>query len=142
MRPRILAGLGAAGALAFGAFAATGFGNGGGAPAEIATKTVTTHSVAGPPDGVTAAGKRGGLFKITYRSTDPTQVTAGLTEVTVRKCPKGGGVLNAWHLRTGQQEGGVISEGGNPDGLRKWHVVVLNDTSGTVNVKFGLICIK
>ena len=73
MRPRILAGLGVAGALAFGAFAATGFGNGGGAPEEIATKTVKTHSVAGPPDGVTAAGKRGGLFKIIYKSTDPTK---------------------------------------------------------------------
>lgn len=142
MRPRILAGLGLAGALAFGAFAATGFGNGGGAPDEIATQTVKTHGVSGPPAGVAAQTKRGGLFKIIYRSTDPTQVNAGLTEVTVKKCPKGAGALNAWHMRTGQLEGGVISEGGSPDGVRKWHLVVLNDTSGTVNVKFGLICIK
>src|SRR5215213_7824707 len=136
MRPRILAGLGAAGALAFGVFAATGFGNGGGAPAEIATKTVETHAVAEPPDGVTAAAKRGGLFKITYRSTDPQAMPSGYSTITLKSCPRNGAVLNGWDIRTGATKTGVFSAGGTPDGLRRWQIVIDNTAGAGTEVKF------
>jgi hypothetical protein len=142
MRRRTLAGLGVAAALGFGVFAATGLGNGGGAPEEVATKTLTTHAVAGPPDGVAAQGKRGGLFKITYRSTDPIGMPPGLTSFTIKACPKNGAVLNGWGIRSGGNKAGITVTGGTPDGLRKWQTVVNNTTGVTTDARFGLICIK
>jgi hypothetical protein len=130
-------------AVALGAFAATGFGLGGDSNTSVTTATVKTHAVKAPPAGAPAVGKRrASLFKITYRSTDPTSVPAGLNTVTVKSCPKGAGVLNGWFHRTGIAPGGVFALGGTPNGLRKWDLVFTNNNGTPVNVKFGIICIK
>jgi hypothetical protein len=128
-------------AVALGAFAATGFGRGGDSTTSVTAATVKTHSVKAPPAGAPAFGKRqASLFKITYRETDPTTLANGPNTVTVKSCPKRAGVLNGWYERTGPAKTGVVSHGGGPDGLRKWVVAVVS--SGALNVKFGLICIK
>jgi hypothetical protein len=130
-------------AVAMGAFATAGFGLGGDSSTSVTAATVRTHAVKAPPAGAPTVGKRrASLFKITYRSTDPTQVPTGLNTVTVKACPRGAGVLNGWFHRTGVAPGGVFALGGTPNGLRKWDVVFTNNAGSPVNVKFGIICIK
>jgi hypothetical protein len=130
-------------AVALGAFAATGFGLGGDSETAVTATTVKTHAVKAPPAGAPTVGKRrASLFKITYRSTDPTSMPTGVNTITVKACPKGGAVLNGWFHRTGMVPGGVVALGGTPNGLRKWDLVISNNAGVPVNVKFGIICIK
>lgn len=130
-------------AAALGVFAATGFGLGGDSNTSVTAATVKTHRVTAPPAAAPAVGKRqASLFKIIYRSTDPTSVPTGVNTFTVKSCPKGGGVLSGWYERTGGVKSGVIALGGGPDGTRRWEVVISNNAGVPVNVKFGIICIK
>ena len=131
-------------AVALAAFAANGFGLGGGDSTQAVTATtVKTHRVAAPPAMAPAVGKRqASLFKITYRSTDPVLLGAGVHSVTIKKCPKGAGILNGWYTRTGGDPAFLLSLGGQPDGVRKWTLAVNNTSGGNVNAKYGIICIK
>ena len=142
MRTRIMIGCAIAASAALGAFAASGFGERGDRPAELRVSTLDTHRAGEPPAGAPAVDKRAALFKVLYRTTDPTSVASGYSSWTLTKCPKRSAVLNGFHLRSGADTSGVRAAGGFPNGTREWTYVVENVTGGAVDVGFGIICIK
>jgi hypothetical protein len=129
-------------AAGLGAFAATGLGDNDESPLPLTATALGTHAVGAPPAGAPQAAKRASLFKILYRTTDPVQAPIGYSSYTLQKCPKGAGVINGFHLRTGATKTGVRAAGTFPEGVRKWTYVIENVTGAPVEVRFGLICLK
>jgi hypothetical protein len=130
-------------AAGLGAFAATGFGERDASPAELTATALDTHAVGAPPAGAPGVERRrASLFKILYRTTDPVSAPAGYSSYTLEKCPKGAGVINGFHVRTGSTKTGVRAAGTFPDGVRKWTYVIENVNGVPVDVRFGLICLK
>ena len=130
-------------AAGLGAFAATGLGDRDERPVELAATALDTHAVGAPPAGAPEMGKRrASLFKILYRTTDPVSAPAGYSSYTLERCPKGAGVINGFHVRTGADKTGIRAAGTFPDGVRKWTYVIENVSGLARDVRFGLICLK
>jgi hypothetical protein len=139
MRKKIVMGCAVALSAGLGAFAATGFGDGADEVA-VTSAAVETHTVGAPPPGVAGASRRASLFKVIYKSSDPFALDPGTTTVTVGKCPRGGGVLSAWFLRTGPDKSGLDAGGGTPVGLRRFDLVITTTVEREARV--GLVCLK
>ena len=130
-------------AAGLGAFAATGLGERDDLPTELTATALGTHAVGAPPAGAPGVAKRrASLFKILYRTTDPVEVPTGYSSYTLEKCPKGAGVINGFHVRTGTDKTGISAAGTVPEGVRKWTYVIENASGLPRDVRFGLICLK
>jgi hypothetical protein len=128
--------------LGLGAFAATGFGEGSSVPVPVTATSVAAKRVEGPAPRASAPAPRASLFRVIYKSTEPRPLPIGPNAVTIRSCPRGGAVLNGWFVRAGPDRSGVVAEGGQPDGTRRWSLVVDNTTGSEVQARFGIICLK
>ena len=126
----------------FGVFAASGFGEGSSAPVPVTATSVAAQKVEGPAPRANAPSPRASLFRVIYKSTEPRPLPDGPSAVTIRSCPRGGAVLNGWFVRAGPDKAGVEAEGGQPDGTRRWSLVVDNTTGAEVQARFGIICLK
>jgi Cu/Zn superoxide dismutase len=142
-----LAGLAVLAALAVVAvLATTGFGDDGGATGFKAKDAVTlkAHRVDQPSVGsASTAAKRGRGVRLIYKETNPRPVADGFAVHTVGKCPRRSAVLNGFYGRVGADASGVVDQGGLPTGsLKRWQLALNNNTGGSVDVIFGIVCLK
>ncbi len=144
MKKKVVAGIAVVASAAFGAFAASGFGETGGSDSSAEAFSVQTHAVKAPPPeaAVGAPAAKASLFRVISKSSRPKEVPAGYSSAKVGSCPKGSSVLSAWFERSADDPTGLLAAGGAPDGGRKWTLIVNNTTGESRNAKFGIICIK
>lgn len=143
MRTRIGIGCTLLASAGVGAFAASGFGDGGEGARPVSAQTVDTHVVAGPSAGAPALGKGASLFKVIYKASNTVSIPSGTTLWNLGVCPKGGAVLSSWHLRNGAVKAGIAAGGSTPtSGVRRVDYVTTNSLGSPANGRLGIICIK
>src|SRR5919197_3310964 len=141
-----LAGAGVLAALGtIGVLAATGFGDRSARGPDVASVKVTTHRVSGPSGAAakSLAPKRRRGTRLIYRETSPQTVPGtGTTtqDVVVGTCPRRSGVVNGYFL---PDAFGVNLQGTavRPN-LRRWELVLDNQSGSDKKVIFGVVCVK